>query len=54
MNAVTLSENLCMFFTFIMLIPYILLQELNEGYGAKARDDNGPRDVKVWHHGENV
>ena len=25
-----------------------------EGYGAKARDGNGPREVEVWHHGENV
>ena len=25
-----------------------------EGYGAKARDDNRPREVEVWHHGENV
>ena len=25
-----------------------------KGYGAKARDDNGPREVEVWHHGENV
>ena len=25
-----------------------------EGYGAKARDDNGPREVEVWYHGENV
>ena len=23
-------------------------------YGAKARDGNGPREVEVWHHGENV
>ena len=21
---------------------------------AKARDGNGPREVEVWHHGENV
>ena len=25
-----------------------------EGYGAEARDGNGPREVEVWHHGENV
>ena len=25
-----------------------------EGYGARARDGNGPKEVKVWHHGENV
>ena len=25
-----------------------------EGYGAKARDGNGPTEVEVWHHGENV
>ena len=25
----------------------------NEGYGAKAGDGNGPREVEVWHHGEN-
>ena len=24
------------------------------GYGAKARDGNGPRVVELWHHGENV
>ena len=25
-----------------------------EGYGAKARDEsNGPRDVEMWHYGEN-
>ena len=22
--------------------------------GAKARDGNGPREVAMWHHGENV
>ena len=27
---------------------------MDEGYGAKARDRNGLREVKVWHHGENV
>ena len=26
----------------------------NEEYGTKARDGNGPREVEVWHHGENV
>ena len=25
-----------------------------EGYEARARDGNGLREVKVWHHGENV
>ena len=25
-----------------------------EGYGAKARDGNGPKEVDVWHHWENV
>ena len=25
-----------------------------EGYVAKARDGNGPREVEVWHRGENV
>ena len=25
-----------------------------EGFGAEARDGNEPREVKVWHHGENV
>ena len=25
-----------------------------EGYGAEARDGNGPREVEVWPHGENV
>ena len=25
-----------------------------ERYGAKARDGNGPREVEVWHHGENA
>ena len=25
-----------------------------EGYEAKARNGNGPREVEVWHHGENV
>ena len=25
-----------------------------EGYGAKARDGNGPREVEVWHHRKNV
>ena len=25
-----------------------------EGYCAEARDGNGPREAKVWHHGENV
>ena len=25
-----------------------------EGYGVKVRDGNAPREVEVWHHGENV
>ena len=25
-----------------------------EGYGTKARNGNGPREVEVWHHGENA
>ena len=25
-----------------------------DGYGAEVRDGNGPREVEVWHHGENV
>ena len=25
-----------------------------EGYGAEVRDGNEPREVEVWHHGENV
>ena len=25
-----------------------------EGYGAKARDGNRPREVELCHHGENV
>ena len=25
-----------------------------EGYGAKDRDGNEPREVAMWHHGENV
>ena len=24
------------------------------GYGAKARNGNRQREVKVWHHGKNV
>ena len=24
------------------------------GWYPKARDGNGPREVEVWHHGENV
>ena len=25
-----------------------------EGYEAMTRDGNGPREVEVWHHEENV
>ncbi len=25
-----------------------------EGDGVEARDGNGPREVLMWHHGENV
>ena len=25
-----------------------------EGDGVEARDGNGPREVAMWHHGENV
>ena len=25
-----------------------------EGYGAEARDGNGPREMEVWHHEKNV
>ena len=30
------------------------LRRVYEGCGAEARYGNEPREVEVWHHGENV
>ena len=41
----------------LRLMCGVTLTELGwgyEGYGANARDGNGPREVEMWHHRESI